>query len=659
MKYGAFDRFKILADVAPWSDEYEMWSDYVQEYVVDPKLRKQAEAIRKQAATRKTKYEFTENRFKDNEVVWTDVKISAFVDDYRFMVQGSDEVYTIAGVSTRPNAEGVLKQYFREGDVVRLGVAKDENRRGKQDTNDTIGAVVKTALGNVNQDIIQRGLMKESMTDFSAAGVQARFTPDQIKEGKRWETMAHYPSVFNTKLMPVRTALEEYERDQLYGKDWSTWEGFLFTDYIKPFYEGLGRYTGFHAESLGAVGAFGMNMGAAALGSAVVGHFFLPEKGRKLLIGGTMAVAGIKQLWNGIKISTTGRADIPERRKREAEINEYYDVLKYMKYEGLYQKAREEILHRSGVDVEKVFTEIEEMQQILLKKQKSLEKGRRILWRTQQEEEKVFDPLRQKTMQYDFEKGELIKIEQNTKPYWERKRKEMNREITELKERLPRIVMSPDIQQALEFRQQRDQTIYNLDFNQSRADLAKAFSHKDRYFFDAFVNATDREKERLRQILPEYQLGAYERIWANDKEAKAEDYRKPLEYYEKKYGLPDWRWAGWRPETNIDDIKMKTVAAEGMDLTDFGFWEADLERAAYAPSLGADGSNVLESHKTFAGFTKFKQSMQSILEGAGLWDVNVTVVPVDKSMTNVTVMYEQNRVMEVEAGIKKEMYNGY
>lgn len=658
-KYGAFDRFKILADVAPWSDEYNMWSDYVQEYVVDEKLRKQAEGIRKQAAARKTKYEFTENRFNDNEVTWVDAKISTFVDDYRFMIQGSDDIYTLAGVSTRPKAEGVMKQYFKEGDVVRVGVAKDENRRGKQDTNNTIGAVVKTALGNVNQDIIQRGLMKESMNDFSAAGVQARFSDKEIREGKRWETIAHYPSVFNTKLMPVRTALEEYERDQVYGKDWATWENFLFSDYIKPFYEGLGRYTGFHAGAAGAVGAFGMNMGAAALGSWVVGKAFLPQGGRKPLILGTMAVAGVKQIWNGIKIGTSGRADIPERRIKEAEINEYYDVLKYMKYEGMYQKAREEILHRSGVDVEKVFNEIETMQATLKEKQKGLEKERKTLWRTQQEEEKVMDPTLQKTMNYDFEKGELVKIEPTDKPFWKRKRKELNRELTEMKERLPRIIMSPDIQQALEYRQQRDQTIYNLDFKQSRADLAKAFSHKDRYFFDAFSNATDKEKARLRQILPEYQLGAYERIWANDKEAKAEDYRKPLEYYEKKYGLPDWRWAGWRPEVNIDDIKMKTVAAEGMDLTDFGFWEADLDKASYAPSLGSDDSNALQSTKTFAGYTKFKQSMQSILEGAGLWDVNVTVVPVDKKMTNVTVMYEQNRVMEVEAGIKKEMYNEY
>lgn len=218
MKYGAFDRFKILADVAPWSDEYEMWSDYVQEYVVDPGLRKQAEAIRKQASARKTKYEFNEYRFKDNDVMWFDAKISAFVDDYRFMINGSDEIYTLAGVSTRPKAEGVMKEYFNVGDVVRIGVAEDESRRGKNDTNDTIGAVVQTALGNVNRDIIERGLMKESMNDFSAAGVQARFSEKQIKEGKRWETIAHYPSIFNTKLMPVRTALEEYERDQLYGK---------------------------------------------------------------------------------------------------------------------------------------------------------------------------------------------------------------------------------------------------------------------------------------------------------------------------------------------------------------------------------------------------------------------------------------------------------
>lgn len=646
-RYGAFDRFKILADVAPWSDEYEMWSDYVQEYVKDPKLRKQAEQIRKQASARKTKYEFQEYRFKDNDVAWQDAKIAAFVDDYRFMIHGSDDIYTLAGVNTRANADGVMQQYFKVGDVVRIGVAADESRRRKQDTNDTIGAVVQTALGNVNRDIIQRGLMKENMNDFSAAGVQARFSQKEISQGKRWETMAHYPSIFNTKFMPVRTALEEYERYQVYGKDWATWENFMWSDYIQPFFDGLGRY----ANPL-------MNAGAAVTGGAILGRAFLPHNARKPFLALTVGYAGLKYGKNMFDIATTGRADIPERRKREAEINEYYDVLKYMKYEGMYQKAREEILHRSGIDVEQVFNDLEVMQEKMKRGQKKMEKERKRLYKSQQQQEGIIDPTLQRTMMYDHEKGELIKINEDaTSAYWKRQRKALNQEINKMKERLPRIIVSPDIQQALEYRQKRDQTIYNLDLSQTNADLAKAFPHKDRYFFEAFSKATEKEKKRLRQILPEYQLEAYERIWAGERDANPADYRKPLEYYEQKYGLPDWRWAGWRPDVDLDHIKMQTVAAEGLDLTDFGFWEADLDKASYAPTLGSTGSNVLEAPKTFAGYTKFRQNLQNILEGAGLWDVNVTVIPVDKKMTNVTVIYEQDRSLEVQAGMAKEMYN--
>src|SRR5690606_7658718 len=37
--YGAFDRFKILADIAPYSQEYKIWRDIASRTVTDPALR--------------------------------------------------------------------------------------------------------------------------------------------------------------------------------------------------------------------------------------------------------------------------------------------------------------------------------------------------------------------------------------------------------------------------------------------------------------------------------------------------------------------------------------------------------------------------------------------------------------------------------------------
>ena len=40
-RYGAFDRFKILADIAPYSPEYKFWKKVVGATIQDPELKKE------------------------------------------------------------------------------------------------------------------------------------------------------------------------------------------------------------------------------------------------------------------------------------------------------------------------------------------------------------------------------------------------------------------------------------------------------------------------------------------------------------------------------------------------------------------------------------------------------------------------------------------
>lgn len=223
-RYGAFDKFKILADVAPWSDEYKFWNQYVMDNLEDEELRKEATQIRKQVSERKKKYDFQPYRFKGNDIVTEKVTVDRFLDDYTFLTKElGDQPIRMAGLEYRKNAEGVLQQYFREGDTIEIGVAEDPTKRISRDTYGTMRAVVFTELGNINQQIIRKAEMVENQNDFSAAGVHARFTPQEIRGAARWESVAHFSSPLNTKFLQVRTALEEYERDQIYGKQLLTW----------------------------------------------------------------------------------------------------------------------------------------------------------------------------------------------------------------------------------------------------------------------------------------------------------------------------------------------------------------------------------------------------------------------------------------------------
>lgn len=609
MKYGAFDKFKILADVAPWSDEYKFWSQYLLDNLEDPELRQEAAEIRRQVSMRKQKYDFQPYRFKGQNLVYEEVTVKKFLDDYTFLTEEfGDQPIRIAGVEYRKKASGVLQNYFQEGDKVVIGVAADPTQRIANDTYGTMRAVIFNELGNINQDIIRRGRMVENLNDFSPAGVHARFTPEEIRRGARWETVAHASTPLNTKFLQVRTALEEYERDQIYGKDWATWENFMLSDYVIPTLQGLGRFD----SPL-------WSMAAGAVTGLVLGRFFL-RGGRPTKIAAILG--GLYGLGSNFFFkyyeNKHGEAWIPERRRIEHEINEYFDILKYLKYEGLYQKAREEIAHATGYDIEDLAQ--------LIQNQKELNKQRK----EELEAEK-------KRLYIEQPKG------------WEKRREEINQELETISLDWENLYLPEAFLQALQYRQERDTTLYAIDPYGDRLQVMRAFPYKDKWFFNAFVEANQEERERILELVPENQRRIYKAIWGMGLEPQ-----KPLEYYMQKYRIPDWTWEGWRPEYNLEDIKVKVVQEYGLDLSDFNFWEDDVEASQYVPDLHPDGNEFKgEPASNFTGFQALRQNLIHILQGYGLQDVRVTVYPSTGSETNVHFTYTEDRSEEIEEHLRK------
>src|SRR5690606_2170969 len=88
--------------------------------------------------------------------------------------------------------------------------------------------------------------------------------------------------------------------------------------------------------------------------------------------------------------------------------------------------------------------------------------------------------------------------------------------------------------------------------------------------------------------------------------------RKPLSYYAEKYHIPGPEWEGWQPQYDLEDIKVKTVLDEGLDLTDFNFWNDDVQRSALAPDLPGD-----YDEPGFQGFRSVEQNIRAVLEGQG------------------------------------------
>lgn len=610
--YGAFDKFKILADVAPYSDEYNFWSQYLLDTLPEgTDIRKEATQIRKQVSERRTKQDFNPYRFKGNDILLEEVTVDKFLDDYTFTTKElGNQPIRIAGMEYRRKVGGVLQHYFQEGDKVTIGVAEDPNARISQDTYGTMRAVIFNELGNINKDIIERGRMVENENDFSAPGVHARFTPKEIKQGARWENLAHMSSPLNTKFLQVRTAVEEYERDQMYGKDWATWQNFMLDDYIVPTLQGLGRFD----NPL-------YSAGAGAVTGAVLGRFFL-KGGRPTKIAmtaGALFGLGSNMFFKNHE-RKTGEAWIPERRRVEHDLNEYFDVLKYLKNEGLYQKAREEIVHETGYDIEDFATIIDE--------QKKLTKEKRAELAAEKKELFVNQP-----------KG------------WEERRKEINAELQTISEDFQNMYLPDNMLQALQYKEERDSTLYGIDPYDDRMKVMQAFPYKDKRFFNDFVNANEEEREKLLKILPENERRVYKALWG-----MGLDEQKPLEYYMEKYDIPDWNWEGWNPEYNLDDIKVKAVQEAGLDLSDFNFWEDDIIASQYVPDLNEEG-NAFTGKQTsnFKGFQALRQNLINILQGQGLQNVRVSVSPSNGSESQVNMTYREDRQREIEENFRQNM----
>jgi hypothetical protein len=385
----------------------------------------------------------------------------------------------------------------------------------------------------------------------------------------------------------------------------------MIDDYIAPTIEGLGRFDN-PLMSVAAGGTTGL----------VLGRFFL-QGGRPTKIAGVVgAMVGLGSNLGFKRYEQKhGEAWLPERRHAENEVNEYFDILKYLKYEGLYQNAREEIAHKTGYDVEDFARMIDENEELTKTKRKELEAEKKLLF-------------------IDQPDG------------WEDRRTQINAELEKISQNKDQVYLPEAFLQALSYKENRDTTLYAIDPYDDRMKVMQAFPTKDKWFFQEFLAAPDRDKERILQLVPENQRRIYNALWG-----MGLDEQKPLEYYMEKYDIPDWDWEGWRPEYSLEDIKVKAVQEAGLDMSDFNFWDDDIEASQYVPDLQTDegGGNHYQGEpaSNFEGFNALRQNLINILQGQGLRDVSVMVSPNTGSESQVDFLYTEDRQAEIEEHLRR------
>lgn len=611
--YSIVDRYRILADVAPYSEEFRNLKKQLSMMDLEEEEKEEIRKINEYVQQQKDPLPTYDYRFKTANVRDVSVTVTKIVDNNTFYTEEfGDHPIRLAGVfvPSGKDEEGqqateFVRKYLKEGMRIQIAIDADAGVKDlfNQDTYESISAVVRVGnIRNLNRELIERGLAKEKENDYSPAGVHARFSPTEIVIGKAWETFAHLDTPIHTKLLAVRSPLEQYERRDIYGKNFQSWNE-PFDDYFIPWYQNWISKAPLAAITLGtAIGSlFGNTRKGKVIGAAIG---FL----------GTSLGVGYRTIFE----SLSGKAWIPERREKEREIETYMDALKFVKYRKLYEETAKIALKEEGFDV-KAYIERE------------MESGDGRQWRLRQ-----LMNIKQRLASGDHRA--IAEARKYVGWHWSMDGyiKAINEEINEIKNTRKAEYIPEIAAQAIAYYQESETTMYAYDPGDPLDKALKALPHKERIYVKKFMDAPHEERQRILEIAPWYVRRILQSHWGLPVDEKPD-----LIQLFSKYQLPDDQWLGWDPRANLEDIKLKIVKKEGLELSEFNLWAEDEKRARFV-----DNDHVPQWRQGLNA-NEVKERLRRILGEAGMENIVIEVQESKKPGVQVNMDIEVDRRREV------------
>jgi hypothetical protein len=187
---------------------------------------------------------------------------------------------------------------------------------------------------------MQRAKISQTRAQVSSMRMKNEFTPYAYKysspeemakhplsfaAGRAWEWLAHRDTYFNTKFLPVRTAQEDWERENVYGATFPQWQHPIKGYFDPLIYKSTQRNPFVAAGALGTVGSlFGVSPQAKAIGA---------------FLGGATGFASSSIHWG--KQKATGRRYLPAYRRQELALEEFTDILSYTRAKYMASRAQQ------------------------------------------------------------------------------------------------------------------------------------------------------------------------------------------------------------------------------------------------------------------------------------------------------------------------------
>lgn len=712
--YGAIDRYKILADIAPNSPEYKYWKQIVKMMNSD-EAKKVLQDTEEMVKHQGKKHDFFNYKFLGKTTVSQDGHIEEVLSNGKFKIAGDDRLYQIAGVKFKENgfmSKQQLLQVIQPGQRVTMRI-DDEKRT---DNSDAPQAPIRAALflngENISDTLREVGLAEYDMDDSSAAGVYANYNTFGRIFGSAAELVTHAQiPILHSQFMRINDPLEEYRSDQLYGSGFSSWEDIIDTMLVPTFEQSKTSfvkdlvadsayryYKGINSRALNnvsksrlAVAKFASTyLDGPALAGEITGRFTFVganavERKEKLsrafrFAGNAFAMAtstddpmyatyawgrmgydigshlnlfdkfvsdessigrfaehlfgsvdnkGIESLVDfakrtrasrmlqaaafagtGLAIALAKNNPItealgldhvytPDNVEKRWDTEEYFDRLRYIKYMGLYEAAKEKAKAEEGVDVDKLYQHQEALRAEMDGDVSITDMMASVLTSGTPSN----DPLAQ----------------------W------INKRFGRLSEDMTTLAAGEWTEQAIMYHQVAESTVYALNKDSEYSDIIRALPSTEKEYFVEFAKVTNEKQRRaiLRNVSPSL-AKALRLVWYQE-----ETETESNESYFTTHNLPGPLWQGWEASSNLEDIKAKVIYNEGMQFADFGIYSSTYEdpEVINAPNI----ENIRNGDDPIT----VRAKINTVLSGIGLTEKQIQVNPTQQDgiidiVTNVT-----------------------
>ena len=641
--YDPIERYRILADVAPYSQEFKDASAQVSMMKLTDEQKKDVSQIRKRVTQQKEPLRVYDYKFKTANLQSERVKVTKVLDNNTILVKqyGKEHAIKFAGINvsednstfykskkvTRKDKRGIkrkktigitmndaakkeISKYIRPGMKIQIAYDADDYNKFSKDSTSSIRAVVYSRNTNVNRMLINKNLATVKENDDSPAAINARYTKGEIAFGSAMEHLTHstignIPFV-GSKILQVRSPYESYRKREVYGKDFQSWNTPISSILIPSIEQNIAdnRYLG-----IGGI-----------VSGAFIGSMFGAKHSRfGRLVGGFIggAIPAIGKAIIGITHKDKERDWRPKRRVKQENLNEYVDILKYIKNMKLYEEYKVKAKKENNFDVEKYIKD-NDIQGVYnkAKKQELIDFKKKV----------KLDFKHRKSYNFNYGKPKYVTKKMTQKETISA----INKEIAEIQNDRRVDKLPVNVVKAIGYKQQAEKTMYGYKPGDSLVNIMSALPKKDRQYFKHFIKAPEEEKEKILRIAPSYMRRALQSSWG-----MKVDKKPTLDEYFQTHGLPGEDWVGWDEDTNLDDVKVKLVHNNKLDPGEFDIWKDT--------KIQADKTNIpipeINAKNTRA---EVQNELKKILTESGYNNIQIQSIKDDDTSTTLE-LYEDAR----------------